>query len=282
VKEMGGSLAMPDLPSSKSMTTLIVAVKNPLSYATLALLLVAGLAYYANKPLIAVFLLAAYTVVILAILLRSEKAGRAEPEPAIRWYPNIQAIYPDMTCLIEHSIKSERRTSVEVMGLTLYHMWEYVRNFVNEENVKNLDIRFTTISGTPQQAECLKTNWPEISHAFCKSITEYQQVHLEDLHRRGIAISVHKYDHIPMFHGILINGEHLFFSFTSWSNEGHIEGATTFYCYYNTGTTIGKSYIHVFRAWLDHIQKCHPCKARTARDTEQSLPADAEDGAAEG
>jgi hypothetical protein len=153
-------------------------------------------------------------------------------------------------------------------------MWEYVRNFLNDEKVRNLDIRFTTISGTPEQTKCHKSNWAELSQAFCKSIADYQRAHSEDLERRGVHICVHQYDHIPMFHGILINGEHLFFSFTSWYQQGHIEGATTFYCYYNGGTTIGKSYVRVFREWLDHIEKEHPCAAKKNKGTEPGNPAD--------
>jgi hypothetical protein len=249
---------MADLPKTKVMVTLIAAVKNPLSYATMALLLIAGLCYYSNETLIAVLLLAIYTMIILFILLQAEKPVRSEQELAIRWYPNIQSVYSDMTCLIDRSISLKKDTSIEVLGLTLYHMWEYIRNFLNDEKVKNMAIKFTTISGTQRQTECLKTNWAQLSQAFCKSISEYQEAHSQDLSRRNIRISVHQYDHIPMFHGILINSEHLFFSLTSWSDQGHIEGATNFYCFFNTGTTIGKSYVSVFRSWLDHVQKAHP------------------------
>lgn len=251
---------MPNLPNSKFIKTVITAVKNPLSYATLALILVASLAYAANEPLLALAILAIYSIVILVLLLRSSKHGKPEQNLSIRYYKNIQALFPDMTRLIEDSVNSERRTSIEVMGLTLYHMWEYTKNFLRDERIKNIDILFTTISGTQQQTNCLKSNWGELSQAFCKSIAEYKKDHLDDLKRRAIDISVHQYGHIPMFHGILINSEHLFFSFTSWSSQGHIEGATTFYSHFNAKDSVGKSFIQVFRNWLNHIQKKHPCE----------------------
>jgi hypothetical protein len=261
------------------MVTLITAVKSPLSYATLALLLIAGLSYYAVEPLLAVVLLAAYTIVILAIFLRSERSATAEPGLAIRWYPNIQAVYPDMSSLIDDSIRSEGRTSVEVMGLTLYHMWEYLRNFLNKETVKNLDIRLTAIAGTLQQTEWFKTNWAELSRGFCRAIADYRCANSEELERRGIRICVHLYDHLPMFHGILINREHLFLSFTSWSKQGRIEGGTTFYCYYNTKTEIGKLHVRIFKAWLTHIEKEHPHETGKVNGAEQGAAPDGDSGA---
>lgn len=250
---------MINIPGVKAWVALIASVKTPLSYAVLALLLIASLCFYLEERLIGILVLSLNTIIVLLILPRVQGQTQSESDSTIKWYRNIHDLFPDMTNLIESSIATENTSTIEVMGLTLFEMWRYLQNFIPLETTKDMDVTLTTIAGTEQQISCMKTNWSELSQATCKNIDAYVYANREELDRRNIKISVHKYDHIPMFHGILIDGKHLFFSFTSWSNEGLSEGAETFYCYYNTSTPIGKSHLRIFRSWFDHTKNNYPC-----------------------
>jgi len=256
---------------AKDTVRILRAVRNPLSYATLALLLIASLAYWADKALISLVILSVYTVIILLILLGSKEPD--EKGPAM-WYPDVHAVLPQMTAILKESFDSEVPTSIEVLGITVSHMWEYVRGLINDKSVKGLSVQFAIMAGTEQQVNCLQTNWHEMAAAFRKEIGNYVRRHAADLGRRDITVDVHEYDHVPMFNGILINKKHLFFSFCSWHAEGHMERAVTFYCYYTSDTKVGRSYIRMFRGWLDHVAEKHPACAFCLGNAERSAPPD--------
>ena len=170
-------------------------------------------------------------------------------------YPNIHAIFPDMTEIINCSLSLSKETKIEIMGLTLYHMWEYTKNFLKNPSIQNMNIVFCMIDSNSPNIRCLRNNWGDTADVFYNSIKRYMEDNDEELKRRSINIQIFRYNNVPVIHGILINEEHLFLSYTSWTRNDRMEGALNFYSYYNLDSEIGKSHIEIFKNWINHIKK---------------------------
>jgi hypothetical protein len=245
---------------------IIMEVKSPLGYATLALLVIMTvisliISYQTQNFILLLILfviLCIYTIAVLYLLTRrspSIEEAAKDPESKIKTYPNVQSLFQDMTLIIEQSVSSPKETKVEIMGLTLYHMWEYIKNFINKQSTERMNIFFCMVDSSSSIIKNLGNNWDEISDGFYNSIQKYIQMHEESLRSRSIKIQIKKYKHLPIIHGVLINEEHLFLGFTSWTRKDQMEGALNFFSYYNLETSIGKYHIEIFKNWINHIKR---------------------------
>jgi hypothetical protein len=244
----------------------IGSVKNQFGYAALALLvamvIMSIIVSKTQEFVLVVTLFISYFIYSLAVIillirsLKETKLGGRNNNSQIKTYANIQNAFSDMTPIIEKSILSPKDTNIVVMGLTLYHMWEYIKNFINKPSSDTMNIFLCMVDSSSPIIKDLKNNWDEISDGFYNTIQNYIKLHEEDLKRRSINIQVSRYKHVPIIHGILINDEHLFFSFTSWTKKDLLEGASNFYSYYDLKTQIGEFHIKIFKNWIDHIRKC--------------------------
>jgi hypothetical protein len=257
---------------------IISAVKNPLGYASLALLVLMTLVslviyqtqnFYLLLALIIIFCI--YTIVVLWILSKRQslvKSVVSDKVFEIKTYPNVQSIFQDMSKIINESVSSPRETKIEVMGLTLYHMWEYIKNYINKSSIERMNIWFSMVDSSSPIIMNLDNNWDEVSDGFYNSIQKHIKIHNDDLEDRKINIKIIRYNHLPIIHGVLINEEHLFLSYTSWTRMDQMQGATNFYSYYNLKTQVGKYHIGIFKNWINHINKnkCNQLCMKSLKD----------------
>jgi hypothetical protein len=247
---------------------IIGAVQNLYGYAALALLVILSTIYIlVYQPaifyivIILVIILCFYSLLVILVLSKLQtnnilkKESGLNIDSQIKIYPNIQSAFSDMTPIIEQSLSSLKVTNVVVMGLTLYQMWEYMKNFINKSSIEKMNITFCMVDSSSPMIRDLGNNWNELSDGFYNSIQKYMKAHQDTLNERSINIKIKRYKHIPIIHGILINDEHLFLSYTSWTKKDQMQGASNDYFYYNINNAIGKQHIKIFKNWIDHINR---------------------------
>jgi len=251
---------------------IIEAVKKPIGLATLSLLIVWSIIIttinFYSLPnftvLILIFSILFYTFFIIYLLIAQENEKeliktqcideKINIEDDIKIYDNIQSSYEEMNNLINTSLKTGKETRIIVLGLALHHMWQYLKNFITLPTTERMKIELFLVDSASPVIQSLNNGWNDLSNDYIKIINNFLDIEKEYLNMRNIEISIHKYCHLPMFHGILINDEHLFLSYTSWSKKDILEGASNNYVHYTSDSSVGKYYIKTFLNWTNHIK----------------------------
>ena len=82
-----------------------------------------------------------FIIIIMALV------GIKDEQELYKTYSDIMKTHPDMDKIIENSISSTRETKIEIMGLTLYQMWQYTKKYLKKADTKNVKILFCMIDG---------------------------------------------------------------------------------------------------------------------------------------
>ena len=268
----------------KEWRGIIKEVDAPIRYASLLLL---GIVYIITIAIVIMelsetillmilLILCVNSTIIFILLIKQKKVvknkkmdEKIDIESDIKSYENIHKTYPDMGEIINKSIKSGRETEIAVLGLTLYHMWEYLKNFLKKSSTKNMNILFCLVDSSSPNIKGLDNNWAKLSDDYVEDIQRYRQVNRDVLAKRKIKIEINRYCHIPMIHGILINKKDLFLSYTQWDWQDRMEGAENFYVYYYSESNTGKLHVEMFNNWIEHIKR-GKCKELCLKYTVQT------------
>ncbi len=69
----------------------------------------------------------------------------------------------------------------------------------------------------------------------------------------NISVKLYKYDHMPNWHGWLINHKHLFLGACMWDSEESLTAGQNIYEYYSAGKSdIHNHKIKIYRRWFNY------------------------------
>lgn len=119
---------------------------------------------------------------------------------------------PEIQRLIKNSFVDFQVTEIQCLGVALHVSWKTVRECLEDYKktygkFPNATIRLKVLSPEWRHWEKLGRAWRRRNEAFYESVTDFLQ-----MSRGGetLQINVTDYDSTPNWHGVLINGRHLF------------------------------------------------------------------------
>jgi class 3 adenylate cyclase len=180
-------------------------------------------------------------------------------------FDNFQDTIPVIDRLIREGAadKNRTRTTLRVIGLGGQHTWDVLKRHIMgdggglNENVKNLDYTIFVVMAKGRKLEAVRP-LAKAAALRIKEIDAFKFHHAKQLAAQSIDINYGRYDHLPAFHGMLVNEQHLFFGHTYWTDADTFEGLKVPHFYFNKKEKpLGLHYVKYFESWWRHLEKKH-------------------------
>lgn len=141
--------------------------------------------------------------------------------------------------------KKEGKVVCLNIALDMEITWPFFRGLI----LDNAEIRNFVYAGLiineKHQSGRLSASWRDNIKHQVNNYKTFLDGFRNEMEQRDIGIKVKKNSSLPEVYGILINGKHLFWSFTALDDHGHITGANDFY-YSNCSNVLGQNCVNAF------------------------------------
>jgi hypothetical protein len=174
-------------------------------------------------------------------------------------FRDFHAIIPEIDRLIRPGMSEEvpPGTRLQVIGLSGQHTWEVFKRYITDpadrlkENVK--DVRYTIFMVAANGSGAV-VSLATAAEERAREIESFKHEHAQQLVDQHIDISYGRYDHLPTFHGTLVNEQHLFLGHTYWTDRGTLYGSTVPHFYFNRNEErLGRPYVEFFDSWWCYL-----------------------------
>lgn len=178
---------------------------------------------------------------------------------------NHKVAFSDVLRIVSDYINNAQEPSAEIqlrlIAVSMCFSWRFINDdlvpFVRSHRDTNFLIRIAIIQPeylSQFDLDTKKFNWAEFSHNLPAEITLLEQ-RLRTEGITNLTIETFYYEGFPQYHGVLINGEHLYLGITDWDTETEsgkprLTVGDNEYRYFNTTSKTGKSRIKLFRHWF--------------------------------
>lgn len=161
---------------------------------------------------------------------------------------------PEIQRLIKNSFTDFPETEIQCLGVALHVSWKTVRECLEDHKktygkFPNTTIRLKVLSPDWRHWEKLGRAWRRRNEAFYESITDFLH-----MNRGGdsLQINVTDYDSTPNWHGVLINGRHLFRSSCLYRNNEFTVHKNPYVYFRQEENEYSDMQISEFLHWFNH------------------------------
>lgn len=175
-------------------------------------------------------------------------------------YKSFDEVWPDLRGILDLEIEEAKAKSEKVkircLGLCLHKsipsITEYLIQNMNILKGVQIDMRLSTFDSESTQWKLLNKIWDKHQEVHDSLMDEFvERISKHDDAR--LTIKRYKYNHMPNWHGILVNHTHLFLSACMWDSYNTLTAGQNTYEYY----CYGKSERHndkikLYNRWFDY------------------------------
>ncbi len=177
---------------------------------------------------------------------------------APKYYDNYDLILPSLNTIFDKLINDEvsqtEPIKIRLLGVCFHKSFSFIKEFI-EKNCgidKKIEIRLSGLDRNSEILDVLNNVWPSHFDVYEKQLDELIK-RIEAKDNTNITLKISKYDHMPNWHGMLINKKHLFLSACVWSSDQSMTAGENHYTYYKKNTsTLHNQKILQFKRWFDY------------------------------
>lgn len=148
-------------------------------------------------------------------------------------------------------IKRPQQRTIDVLGLTLFSAWPYLRFWLEREGSAGWRIRFATLAADASSVVgVVPDDWPDESARNSAEIRRYAQ--LRAVRDRRHSLEVVEYDFPPGVHGFRLGNGDVFLSVLRWQDDGRLgkPGFTYEFVPCNDDSAAADAYRELFENWF--------------------------------
>lgn len=198
----------------------------------------------------------AFLTVLVAILLEVHKAVAERPKSG--YFKNLSDAWPDIDKEI-HATAAKGNVRVRWLGVTLKDALSRMSDLLNDPTRLGTaqKIVFEVAHVKDAQLKSLGPRGDNLSNSLAGSIGQFDEIwgQRDSWQRR-------QYDHMPGWHGVLINDDILFLSHIGWNGE-QLLVAEEPYERYDATDPRGERMINHFKNWFESAEVVRPTRAAT-------------------
>lgn len=176
----------------------------------------------------------------------------------IETYKDFDKAWPRIEGVLEKEIEVSRpigeKVKIRCMGLCLHKSFPKIQGFLLRRDIQKtrIEVRLAILDPECQEWTKLNNRW--------KSLIDVFHIDLENLINKikerpnlDVSIKLTKYNHMPNFHGLLINKSDLFLSACMWDSRSTLTAGQNAYEHYKMGESdTHNKKIHLYTRWFDY------------------------------
>lgn len=154
--------------------------------------------------------------------------------------------------------RAGEKLKIRLMGICLHKSFPTLRRFVETMTARDLriEVRLAILDETSEAYKSLNHRWRSLYDIFQEDLSHFLQQLRTKMLTRNISIKLVRYKHMPNWHGILINYDHLFMGHCLWHEDGSLVAAQEPYDYYRKEhSAVHARKIQQYTAWFDYCRR---------------------------
>lgn len=183
--------------------------------------------------------------ILFEVLMSISSTLRAEPETSV--FPSLSETLPKIREIVS---RDRQKTSIKIMAATGGTTLATILPPIKESSrAQKLEVTIGILDPDTPYKEWIPPHWPlEIKTSIMRLKTDFGD--------NRTSINTFLFQILPVTHGLLINDDHLFLGFYSWSAEKcQLGGAELPHRYYQRSKPEHKYYFDLFDSWFQHCPR---------------------------
>lgn len=209
------------------------------------------------------------TAIILFLVYRAYQAHKSRTElmarldsmekklktiEAPRRFDDWDQAQPEIQRLIQNSFEDFAETELQCLGVALHVSWKTVRERLEDYHKQRgrypkVTIQLKVLSNGWRNWNKLGRAWKRRNESFYESVTEFMQIIQGNA---DLKITVCDYDYTPNWHGVLINGRHLFRSSCLYRDNEFTVHKNPYVYFRQEENEYSDMQLSEFRHWFGH------------------------------
>ena len=189
----------------------------------------------------------AILLILFEVLLSISSSLQTRPETSV--FPSLSDALPKIREIVSHD---REKTSVKIIaatgGTTLVAILPEIKH---ASHAKKLEVRIGILDPDTPYKELIPQHWPsEINTSIARLTAEPSD--------NQTSMDYFLFTILPVTHGLLINDEHLFLGFFSWTRKDdkrQLGGAELPHYYYQRSKPEHKYYFDLFDSWFQYCPR---------------------------
>ncbi|WP_434047986.1 MULTISPECIES: DUF4062 domain-containing protein [Sorangium] len=169
-------------------------------------------------------------------------------------YTDLSDAWPRIKNTIEARVSANNSVRVRILGMSMEYAWPSIQSmliqYLQRKIPGRIDISIAMLNPGWSQMNGFSSAWSTAAPVQHQRILGFINSRREELSERGWTLSVHGYEHIPNWHGFLLDNDFLFLGSCKWMGEELI-GGEYMYELYNRENALGVEKIDRFNGWFD-------------------------------
>lgn len=225
-------------------------MREPVAYFLVFLAVVGGLSPLKHLQIAALGVLA-----WLIVRLLFEIHKQIEPFSPKRSFNGLTDARDELLAIFKASLKHDGHIHIQWMGMTLFNVWSVMEPLLDtvavELRPEKLRFDVAMLERHWLNGNKINPEWTGSSaELIAARIRSYERRHNEK-HDSEWKFEIHRYAHMPMIHGGLINGKYLFVGISRWEDGALKAGDRLFELYTFRDGDDALDRIRVFRDWFN-------------------------------
>lgn len=155
----------------------------------------------------------------------------------VRVYQNYDRSLPDIQKALDSCAEDCERDGdtlkIRIMGICLHKSLPPLIDFIRDTQRKiRIEIRLAILDQDSDVYRTLDTRWEGLYTTFNEDLRELVTEIKDGRIKKNICIKLVKYSHMPNWHGVLINYQHLFMGHCLWHDDGRFTAGQNSYEYF--------------------------------------------------
>jgi hypothetical protein len=160
---------------------------------------------------------------------------------------------------------------IRMMGVCLHMSFPTLARFVESapESVR-IEIRLAILGKQSMVYQFLNHRWSTVYPVFEDDLADLVRRLESGSLKKNISIKLVQYQHMPNWHGILVDYQHLFMGHCLWQDDGRLTAGQNPYDYYERGrSSLHDRKINQYVRWFDYCRRtaAQPKQAHLLVDT---------------
>ncbi|WP_281989495.1 DUF4062 domain-containing protein [Aquimarina aggregata] len=155
---------------------------------------------------------------------------------------------------LDESRNKGEKLKIRALGLCLHKSFPQLKNFILNGNVSDvkIEIRLSILDPKCESWQLLNERWNKLIEVYQHDLDEFIDK-LKVKSNVNILVKHYKYNHMPNWHGWLINHRELFLGSCIWDSNGSLIAGQNIYKYYQYGKSeLHNNKIRLFKTWFDY------------------------------
>lgn len=229
------------------------AIRRPMAW---VLVVVAAASPLAPIPEIQIAALGALGLIILELLFELHKQVTQEKDVVV--FSEFYEVSLALRGAIADRLHGNQRVCIRALGMSMGHAWPFLANtlvpILERDGRQVVDLQIAMLDAQWDRLEDLNPAWADRVGGNYRQILRFANEHRTLLERKGWRVSVHRYSHMPNWHGILIDQDLLFLGTCYWKSGLLTGGENQYELFRASESELATHRIEQFLSWFEFAQ----------------------------